>query len=307
MTRFSTPFIWIALVSSIAFAGPQPAGLPREPATDVDPKITDELRRLEQQLREAILHKDAKALDRLVALDYTLRESDVPQASLPRAVWVADTLAGPAPESLEQSHHAARKLADGLAVVCLVQSQGGIPIGEGRPHEFYYVDFWQKRGRSWQLIARYSSTVGATSDRPPLRLLEPTDVDAELTTLLRQLEEEIAEAARHGFEDTRTMERIVSPEFTQRVADAPERSLPREAWGQPFGRYKIESLTQQHYAARKLADNVAVVSLLLTQKASFTGRDRSGDFYVVDVWKKPADRWRLIARYSSPAGKKFDR
>jgi hypothetical protein len=62
-----------------------------------------------------------------------------------------------------------------------------------------------------------------------------------------------------------------------------------------------------HYAARKLSEDLAVVSWLLTQRAASEGRDRSGDFYVVDIWKKNRDRWQMIARYSSPMGKKFDR
>ena len=82
--------------------------------------------------------------------------------------------------------------------------------------------------------------------------------------MLRELEEELSEAALHGFEDAGIMERLIAPEFTQRVADAPERSLPREAWGRRSGRYRIESLNQQHRAARRLADDMAVVSLLLT-------------------------------------------
>jgi ketosteroid isomerase-like protein len=72
-------------------------------------------------------------------------------------------------------------------------------------------------------------------------------------------------------------------------------------------RLKPESCEQRHHAARKLADDLVVVSLLLTQQASSDGRDRSGDFYVVDIWKKSGDRWQIIARYSSPMGKKFDR
>jgi hypothetical protein len=71
--------------------------------------------------------------------------------------------------------------------------------------------------------------------------------------------------------------------------------------------YKLESFDENYHAARKLTDNVAVVSLLLTQKATFAGRDRSGDFYLVDVWKKNGDSWQMIARYSTPIGKKFDR
>jgi hypothetical protein len=149
--------------------------------------------------------------------------------------------------------------------------------------------------------------VGNPPDRPPRQLPSATDSDPKLTDLLRQLEEELNEAALHGFKDAKTMERLVSPEFTQRVSDAPERSLPRSLWGQPSGRYKIELIEGHHYAARKLSDDLAVVSWLLTQRASAEGRDRSGDFYVVDIWKKNGDRWQMIARYSSPMGTKFDR
>ena len=103
------------------------------------------------------------------------------------------------------------------------------------------------------------------------------------------------------------MERLVSPEFTQRVSDAPERSLPRALWGQPSDTYKIESIGGRYHAARKLAEELAVVSRLLSQQATFQGRDRSGDFYVVDIWKKSGDGWQMIACYSSPLGRKFDR
>jgi hypothetical protein len=100
---------------------------------------------------------------------------------------------------------------------------------------------------------------------------------------------------------------VVAPEFTIRVSDAPQRSVPRALWGQPSSTYKIESLEQRYHAARKLADDLAVVSLLLIQKATFDGRDRSGDFYLVDIWRRRGDRWQLIARYSCPVGKIFDR
>lgn len=87
------------------------------------------------------------------------------------------------------------------------------------------------------------------------------------------------------------MERLVGSEFTLRTSDAPERSLPHAHWDQPSSTYKIQSLDERYHAARKLADDLAVVSLLLTQKASWEGRDRSGDFYVVDIWKQRGDRW----------------
>src|SRR4030095_317022 len=95
-------------------------------------------------------------------------------------------------------------------------------------------------------------------------------------------------------------------EFTVRFSDAPEMSVPRALWGQPSSSYKVESFEERYHAARKLTDDLAVISLLLTQKAIMDGRDRSGDFYVVDIWRKGDDRWQLIARYSRPAGRTFD-
>ena len=49
------------------------------------------------------------------------------------------------------------------------------------------------------------------------------------------------------------------------------------------------------------------MSLVLTQEASLGDRDRSGDFYVVDTWRNSGNDWQIIARYSTPIGKKFDR
>jgi len=96
------------------------------------------------------------------------------------------------------------------------------------------------------------------------------------------------------------------------MGDAPEQSVPRALWmeslrPQSAHSYKLESLEEHNHAARKLPDTLAVVSVLLTQKATFAGRDRSGDFYVVDVWKKTGDNWQMIARYSTPVRKNFDR
>jgi hypothetical protein len=285
--------------------GRQPRQLP--PPSDVDPQLTEELRQQEQRFCDAILHKDAKSLDSLVGPDYTLRIAEVPQSSLPRAIWMDNTLNRRQPESCAQQYHAARKLTDQFGVVSLIWAQRGTSDGRDISADFYVVDVWKKNSGSWQIIARYSSPVGKPLNRPPRQLPPPSDIDLRLTELLGRQEQELGEAALHGFQDTKAMERLVSSEFTQRVSDAPERSLPRSLWGQPSSAYRIESLEQRHHAARRLSEELAVVSLLLIQKATFEGRDRSGDFYVVDIWKKVRGGWQLLARYSCPVGKTFDR
>jgi hypothetical protein len=113
----------------------------------------------------------------------------------------------------------------------------------------------------------------------------------------------------HG--DTQVVDRLMGADFTLRVGDAPDRSVPRalreDLRPQATRTYKMQSFEERHHAARKLTNDLAVVSLLLSQKATFDGRDRSGDFYVVDIWRKTPGNWQIIARYSTPLGKKFDR
>jgi hypothetical protein len=140
----------------------------------------------------------------------------------------------------------------------------------------------------------------------PAGLPPRVDADSQLTEELRLLEQRLGEAAMHM--DTKALERLVGAEYTLRVGDDPEESYPRAPWmdslrpGNPHP-YKVESFHEQYHAARRLTDNLAVVSLLLTQKATRSGVDRSGDFYLVDVWKKTGDDWQIIARYSTPVRK----
>jgi hypothetical protein len=55
--------------------------------------------------------------------------------------------------------------------------------------------------------------------------------------------------------------------------------------------------------------NVAITSLVLFQQAEVGGVDRSGDFFLTDVWvqntpdasRLDAANWKIAARYSSPA------
>jgi hypothetical protein len=147
-----------------------------------------------------------------------------------------------------------------------------------------------------------------TNHLPP-ELPPDTDIDPQLTEQLRQLEQQLGEAAVHR--DTKILERLVGPAYTLRLGDAPEQSVPRTDWmenvrSQGAHSYKVESIDERYHAARKLTDNLAVVSLLLTQKATDDGHDRSGDFYLVDIWKKSGDQWQITARYSTPTGKNLN-
>jgi ketosteroid isomerase-like protein len=280
------------------------------PATDTDPQLTEQLRSIEKRFCDAILQKDANVLASLVAPDFTLRVGDVPQSSLPRAIWMDNALNKIKGEWCGQDHLAARKLSEDLAAVSLVWRQKATTDGRDFTGDFYLVDLWKKSGDTWQIVARYSAPLAKIPDRPPRQITPPTDMDPQLTEQLRQLEQQFGEATMRR--DPETVDRLLGADFTLRVGDDPERSVPRAVRmenlrAQGAQEYKTESFEEQYHAARKLTDSLAVISLLLTQKATFAGRDRSGDFYVADIWKKNGDDWKIIARYSTPIGKKPDK
>jgi hypothetical protein len=125
----------------------------------------------------------------------------------------------------------------------------------------------------------------------------------QLTTTLRHLEQELADAALAGYKDASQIDRLVGSDFTLRTSDAPETSISRDQWLREGRSTQTLSIEQQYHAARKLADDLAVVSLLQTQKAMAESRDMCGSYYVVAIWKNRNNQWQLIARYS---GKTFE-
>ena len=100
--------------------------------------------------------------------------------------------------------------------------------------------------------------------------------------------------------DRATLERILAPEFALIVSSRAESRMERAAWLRTAGtEYTCEEF---RYDGMKLRDfgDVVVVSSLATQRATAFGQDRSGTFFLTDVWRMGADgAWQVIARYSS--------
>jgi hypothetical protein len=305
----ATATLMVAISSAIQFDRSAAAQ-----ATDVDAQLTAELQRMEQVFWTASRDHDAEALDRLVAPEFTLRGAGMRQQALPRAVWMDNTINRLEDAWFELLYVAARKLADDLVVVSQLNESKGTIDGKEMNCLCYGVDFWKKRGGNWQILGRYAigsgnRPGGGSQARPPTRGAGPgpqlteRDVDPQLTDTLRDLEQELANAALRGVIDQKAVDRLVASEFTIRSSDAPKESVPRPSWIQTLRGAKLVSVEQQYHAARRLADDVAVVSLVITQYAAGGHPDQNAASYVVDVWKRRASQWQLIARYS---GNPFD-
>ena len=100
--------------------------------------------------------------------------------------------------------------------------------------------------------------------------------------------------------DHATLERILAPEFALVVSARPAERISRSAWlHTALNGYVAESFDYRDMQVRVLGD-VAVVSSIGVQRATAFGVDRSGAFFLTDVWQRSGgDRWQVVARYSS--------
>lgn len=95
------------------------------------------------------------------------------------------------------------------------------------------------------------------------------------------------------------LERILDEDFTLVLSTAPEQPVGRQAWlDLAFNGYVCQRFAYSHMAVRILGDT-AVVSSLYDQRASVRGIDRSGQFFLVDVWQRREGSWKVVCRYSS--------
>lgn len=142
-------------------------------------------------------------------------------------------------------------------------------------------------------------------------------VKKQISTVTRQvaafsdLEKEFASALQK--KDQARLEAMLTDDFDFWSPAGGGDPIDREEWLQNAHTvYEVQSWSLRELNVR-LAGETAVVSFTASEKSHFRGRNVSGDYFVVDVWAKSADGWRLAARYASrlpklppakPSGKK---
>ena len=122
--------------------------------------------------------------------------------------------------------------------------------------------------------------------------------DDALTAEFEALEHAWAEALVRR--DRAALELFVAPDYVLIISTAPDQLVARDAWlAQAVGSYRIEHFRIERLHARLLADGLVAVSLLFEQRANVGDIDRSGVFFLVDIWRRGAARWEVVARYSA--------
>lgn len=106
--------------------------------------------------------------------------------------------------------------------------------------------------------------------------------------------------------DRAVLEETLAPDFALVVLASPRRRLDRADWlATACTRYTCSLFRYRDVQVRDLGA-VAVMSSIAEFTAEIDGIDRSGAFFLTDVWRRAADgRWQVCARYSAhpePAG-----
>ena len=102
--------------------------------------------------------------------------------------------------------------------------------------------------------------------------------------------------------DQTALETMLAPEFALRTSDNPEDMQPRAEWVQHVLTDRgVHSFGQRAMAIRAFM-GVAVVSFVLTERVTVDGKNRSYDYFVIDLWEARHDKWKVCARYIAPAG-----
>jgi hypothetical protein len=101
-------------------------------------------------------------------------------------------------------------------------------------------------------------------------------------------------------QDRATLEDSLASDFALIVSANPTQLFPRDRWLATCDVYLCSSFAYRDVAVRELAGGLAVMSSIADQQASLNGVDRSGAFFLTDVWRLEGDgQWRVCARYSS--------
>ena len=114
---------------------------------------------------------------------------------------------------------------------------------------------------------------------------------------LKSLEHEWMSAWQR--QDRTALEAILAPDYEFVLSATPTRPYTRAEWlARALSGYSCSSFTFHSIGVRVL-EPYAVVTSRYSQVASVDGADRSHEFFLVDVWRRTAHRWEVVARHSA--------
>jgi hypothetical protein len=140
-----------------------------------------------------------------------------------------------------------------------------------------------------------AAAVIVAAQEPVKPRLNPRIVTAtRQVTIFTALESQLLQAVQK--KDKPGLEALLSVDFTIETPDADP--LPGDEWLDSVAAkdYALKSFVVRQMSVADLGD-AAVVKFDRVQEAMSKGQADNGEFFVVDLWKKSGDSWKLANRY----------
>jgi hypothetical protein len=152
-----------------------------------------------------------------------------------------------------------------------------------------------------RLLSLLIATAFFSAAQEPVKpALSPRIITAtKQVAIFTGLENQLLQAVQK--KDKAAAQAMLSDDLVIEIPDADP--LPGDDW--------LDSVTAKDYALKSFMirqmsavdlGTAAVVKYERIQEAVFKGKADSGEFFVVDVWKKNGDNWKLANRYVAKVG-----
>lgn len=107
-------------------------------------------------------------------------------------------------------------------------------------------------------------------------------------------------------QDRAALEEFLAPDYALVVSSVPQHLFDRASWlDTAVGPYVCTRLSYDGVQVRDLGKGTAVMSAVADFDATISGIDRSGRYFVTDIWRRVPESphgWQVCARYSSRPG-----
>ncbi len=104
-------------------------------------------------------------------------------------------------------------------------------------------------------------------------------------------------------QDRAALEPFLADDYALIISSVPEHRVEREKWLQTaIGPYLCTRFAYDGIQMRRISDDVVVMSSVTDFDATMDGIDRSGRYFVTDVWRREQGNWKICVRYSSRPG-----
>ncbi|HEY6348675.1 MAG TPA: nuclear transport factor 2 family protein [Candidatus Angelobacter sp.] len=140
-----------------------------------------------------------------------------------------------------------------------------------------------------------ATAVLAATQEPVSPKLTPTIITATKQVILfTGLERQVLQAIQK--KDKSAVEAMTTDDFQIEMPDADPLAGPDWLDSVASRDFTLKSFVLRQMSVADLGD-AAVVKYDRIQQATFKGKNDSGEFFVIDLWKKSGDSWRLANRY----------